>query len=364
MSTVTGTSSVYEEPSTMYEGSQKSIQSQLNLFVLPPTDVGTLFSGDYAQYFPTISIKENYNPLEFKISSDSNGYLDLKDSYLLLKCRIVLQDGKTCEESDIVAPDVLFFQIMFCNMELYLNRKLITDTSNFYAYKAYIRKHLSSNPIEKQNSLRNEFYYPNIEPDIFSNDPTTGDPGFTMRYEMTKKSKPFTLLGHLDAGLFNQDRYLPSDTDLTINMRRSLPQFCLCAANNEKPSYNGCPYRYDIDKATLFIRRKLIASKIIDEHRKLLAAGNTLKYPMNECEITTYTISKGMISNITDSVLSGRIPKIIVIGFVSSAAFNGELSHSAFNFSSYNMSEISLAVNVQSMEYKTIPFDFKEGDFL
>ena len=138
----------------------------------------------------------------------------------------------------------------------------------------------------------------------------------------------------------------------------------MCAANNEKPSYNGCPYRYDIDKATLFIRRKLIASKIIDEHRKLLAAGNTLKYPMNECEITTYTISKGMISNITDSVLSGRIPKIIVIGFVSSAAFNGELSHSAFNFSSYNMSEISLAVNVQSMEYKTIPFDFKEGDFL
>ena len=360
----TTTSSVFEEPNTMFEGSTKSIRSELDLTSIPGTDVSTLFYGDYSQYYPQISTRENYNPLEFRITPDSAGYLDLADSFLLIKCRIVLQDGKPCDENDIVSPGVLFLHSMFSNIELYVNNKLVKDSSNFYPYEAYIRKHLSTSPEEKQNGLLNEFYYPNNVPDNFSNDPSSGDQGFMKRFSMTQNSKSFTMLGRLDVNLFLQNRYLPSETLLTISLRRSPPQFCLNAPKETKNGFTGCPYTYQIIQAVLFIRRKIISPAIINEHRKDLASGKTLKYPMMDTEITTYSIGKGITSNIQENVLMGRIPKILVIGFVSSSALDGALTKSPFNFQNFNLSEINVSTNIQSMQYNTIPLDFSENDFL
>lgn len=98
-----------EDP-TMYPGSTQAYRSSVNLFSLPETDE-----------FQQVSLKENFNPLDFIISSESSSYIDLAESYLAITARIVRQDGAKCIATDKVAPCNLFFHAMFSNAEVYLN---------------------------------------------------------------------------------------------------------------------------------------------------------------------------------------------------------------------------------------------------
>ncbi|CAG7822191.1 unnamed protein product, partial [Allacma fusca] len=94
---------------------------------------------------------------------------------------------------------------MFSNLEIYLNGQLVSDSGNQYAQVAYLQRLLASSPSEKQGRLLNEFYYPNATPEAY----TAADVGFATRFNKTKNSQPFTLLGSLVANIFNQNRYLP-----------------------------------------------------------------------------------------------------------------------------------------------------------
>lgn len=112
-----------EDP-TMYTGSVQAFRSSVNLFSLPETDVSTLKSGEFQPFFPQVSLRENFNPLDFIITSESSSYIDLSESYLAITARIMRQDGAKCLPTDKVAPCNLFFHAMFSNAEVYLNGEL------------------------------------------------------------------------------------------------------------------------------------------------------------------------------------------------------------------------------------------------
>ena len=113
-------SNLTEDPTT-YHGSIEAFRSSVNLFTLPETDVSTLKSGELQPFFPQVSLKENFNPVDFIITSDNSSYIDLSESYLAITARIVRQDGAKCIATDKVAPCSLFFHAMFSNAEVYLN---------------------------------------------------------------------------------------------------------------------------------------------------------------------------------------------------------------------------------------------------
>ncbi|CAG7727687.1 unnamed protein product, partial [Allacma fusca] len=183
-------STIYGDTSSVFEGSEKTIRSELALSNLPFTEVSIVSSGDYAQFYPVVSVKESFNPISFNITGDSIGYLDLFDSFLSLKCKLTLQDGKSLEPADVVAPESLFFHAMFTSMEIHVNGQLFSSTQNLYPYQAIIKRLLSTSPLEKENELLNEFYYPNSTSDSF----VVGDEGFKVRHEKSKNSQHFTLL--------------------------------------------------------------------------------------------------------------------------------------------------------------------------
>ncbi|CAG7727069.1 unnamed protein product, partial [Allacma fusca] len=231
------TTSMYEETSSIFEGSEQTIRSELALSSLPSTEASRVSSGDYAQFFPVVSVKESFNPISFNIIGDSIGYLDLFDSFLSLKCKLTLQDGKSLEPADVVAPDSLFFHAIFTSMEVHVNGQLLSSTQNLYPYQAIIKRLLCTSPLEKQSTLLNEFYHPNAANDSF----VVGDEGFKVRHDKTKNSQHFTLLGKLDASIFCQTRYFPPDTSIWITLKRSLPEFCLTSALAKKTGFNGIP---------------------------------------------------------------------------------------------------------------------------
>ena len=347
---------VFENSATVYEGSQLATRSELALFDVPQTDVSTLFSSDYVQHFPLHSVSDNFNPLEFVLSTGTTGYMDLSSSFLLVSCKVVQANGQSTLGTHEVAPSNLFAHAMFSGLEVYLNNVLVFDSNNNYAMTAYIQRLLSSSESDKSNRLRAEFWWPNDEVNKFTK--TENDAGFMKRFTLTTSSKTFTMLTHLVANIFTQPRWFPSETEVRIVLWRSQPRFCL---DSETTDTTGtCPCRYDITRAVFYTARKVVSPFIIKNHRKMLNANNTMKYPTVETQVKSFAIASGLSSTILDSVVIGKIPKLIILGLVASDAYNGKLASSAFNFEHNNLSDVSVTWNGDTMEHRSIPMSFSK----
>ena len=157
---VTMDSELFNKPTT-YEGSSFSIRPELNSFNLPTTDISELYTTALEQVFPSLSIRDSNNPLEFSFTSSENNYINLANSYLALTTKIVKAYGNNCLDADKVAPSNLFFHLLFKNLEIYINGKCVVDTQNFYSFQAYITRLLNTPKSIKDTILQNELCYPN-----------------------------------------------------------------------------------------------------------------------------------------------------------------------------------------------------------
>ena len=227
--------SMFQDVPTYYEGSKLSLRSELALTSLPSTDISCLFSADYLPFYPVLPIRDQFAPCEFVINSDS--YLDLSDSYLHVVCRIIKENGEDCVAADKVAASNLMFHMLWKNLDVYVNGKLVFDSSNAYSIGAYINRLLTTPQAIKDTRLRTEFWYPNETPDEYGD--TT--PGYATRYEKTKLSQQFSLLGQLVNGLFKKNRFFVPQTEIRIVLRRNPANFCL---DNRADKDGTTPLKY------------------------------------------------------------------------------------------------------------------------
>ncbi|CAC5423992.1 unnamed protein product [Mytilus coruscus] len=70
-------------------------------------------------------------------------YVDLKRSKLYVKAKLVKGDGSSLTENEYVGPINLFLQSMFSQVEVTMQGKLVSSTTNHYPYKAMIQTLLS-----------------------------------------------------------------------------------------------------------------------------------------------------------------------------------------------------------------------------
>ena len=345
--------SPFDDRATMYDGSQVTLRSSLDLFSLPKTDISCAYSTQHMPVFPVLSVKDGENPLEFIVNTETS-YVDLSETYLKVAFRVTKDDGKPCATSDEVAPANLMFGLMFKNMEVYLNNKLVSDTSNNYPYVHYIQRLLTMPESLKNSILKGEFYYPDATPDAFDLSTTPKPPGFEKRFEASKVSQPVVLLGQLVGGLFQQQRWLGPGNELKIVLRRSHPKFCL---DSKVTTTN---YKVDVKSAVLLVQKKPVTQKVTEIHRSLLEKNETMKYILNEPVVKTATIPSGVSSYTTEGIIVGRVPKVLCIGLVSNEAYNGNLTKSPMNFAHNNLSEVTVTWNnAESIESRTIPLNFK-----
>ena len=71
--------SLFSEKPQIYEGSAQYVNADLS-YALPATDVSMDKVPARVPYFPITSLKEPYAPVEFLITPDSYGYVDLKNT--------------------------------------------------------------------------------------------------------------------------------------------------------------------------------------------------------------------------------------------------------------------------------------------
>ncbi|GBN20891.1 Uncharacterized protein F54H12.2, partial [Araneus ventricosus] len=327
----------------LLKDSLECVKSELELFHLPGTQTA-IQGGHWTQFFPLSNVT-NGGPVEFHISETGDDYIDLSQTQLYVKARIVKQDVTALKTDSKIGPVNLFLHSLFSQVDVSLNDHLVSSSNNTYPYRAYIETLLNHGYGSKTSQRTTEMFYKDNE--------VSGD-GLKKRSEFFKLSSVVDMIGGLHFDLFNQERHLLNMVDIKINLIRSTPEFCLIGEA-------GC--KVVLDHVSLFIRKVRVSSGVTLGHAKALEK-TTAKYPITRVSCKAYSIPQGSMSFVQDNVYVGQLPKRLVIGCVDNDAFHGSLSKNPFNFKHFNLNFIGLYVDGQSVPYNPLEPNFDQDKYI
>lgn len=118
----------------LHSQSCECVKSELDIFSVPPTQT-SIEHGQWVEHHPLATITDN-GPIEFSISGSGEDYLDLGNTLLYVRAQIVKADGTNLPEDAEVGPTNLWLHSLFSQVDVSLNEKLISPSTNTYPYRA------------------------------------------------------------------------------------------------------------------------------------------------------------------------------------------------------------------------------------
>lgn len=200
----------------LLKDSPECAKSELNLFTLPPTQT-VIEKGHWVQYHP-IANSSDGGPVEFLISGSGEDYIDLSETRIYVKAKIVSSegkdlkvnttdsDGKTTENK--IGPINLFLHSLFSQVDVSLNERVVFSSDNTYAYRAYIETLLNNGYDSKTSQLSSELYYKDTagKMNAYEESGDNVNHGFMKRAALFKENTTVDMMGRLHVDIFNQDR--------------------------------------------------------------------------------------------------------------------------------------------------------------
>ncbi|XP_035212161.1 uncharacterized protein F54H12.2-like [Stegodyphus dumicola] len=278
-------------------------------------------------------------PIEFHISGGED-YLDLSETHLYVKAKILNSDGSHLQKDAKVGPVNLFLHSLFSQIDVKLNERLITSSDNTYPYRALIETLLNHGYDTKVSQLTSELFYKDT-PGHMNID---GNEGFNKRAECRL---------HLD--LFHQERLLLNLVDVKLKLIRSKPEFCLMAENGD--------YKVALEHVSLFVRKVHVSPAVSLGHAKALEKGSA-KYPIQRVLCKVFSIPQGNMSFVQDNVFVGQMPKRIIVACLDNDALNGNYKKSPFEFKHYHMNFIGVYVDGQPLPYNPVEPNFDQNNYI
>ena len=301
-------------------------------------------------YHPLTSLSSG-GPIEFHVPGTVDEYIDLNDIQLLLHAKILKPDGK-----DIVAADKVAFinqpiSSLFQDVFLTIGDKQVEGGQHCYPYNGYLSSLLQFHPSAKKSHMQ-AWGWNEDEPGKFNND---SNEGFEFRKKETELSQVWELQGPLFLDLTRQSRYLLPQIDLRFKFLPAKAEFVLQDLGKTTNAYT-----YRITKAILYVRRMRVKDSVISGHSRGLKSQNA-KYHLNHVDISSFTITKGNRDFIKDRLFPSQTPKMLIIGCLNHAAFNGSYHTNPFDFQHFNLNKIGLYRDGELVPGQIFTPDFAEG---
>lgn len=346
------------------------VKSELELFETKPTQTAIIRSR-IEEINPLVSITQS-ETLEFQIVAGESEYIDLQQSTLYLRCKIVDNENRalnerkadgTINENAMVFPINYLIGSLFSQVEVFLNNKQVGSSSSLYPYRAYLETLLSYNADAKEHQLRGSGYFKDkggelmdsVDDEVFAG--TSKNKGAVERFKWVKYSKTFEVEGKLHNEIFNQHKLILSKVPVYIKLQKSRPAFFLMS------KVHTSEYRLVIEKAVFRANIKTVADYVREAQEERLKEVNA-KYPVTRVESKFYVRAAGLSDLSEPNIVSGsELPRRVIIGLVSTNAFNGSLKANPFNFQHFNVSSIKLRVNGQDAPYGELKLDY-ENDMI
>ncbi|XP_056022006.1 uncharacterized protein F54H12.2-like [Ostrea edulis] len=360
----------------------------LELFKVPPTNV-TIEDSKWMEYYPISStLNSDTAPIEFEIKGQGDEYLDLSQSYLQMICKFTKGDGTSLTGGNSTSTPVNnILHSLFSEIDVSLNGKVITPGTDTYLYKAYLEKLLSYSHRTLKTQMKactlwekdtaghmdevglaaltqpdKQFAVAGDTLTINAVIPTPVYPdnsknvGLRKRHEKIDNSKVIVLMDRLHLDLFQQEKCLPNGVDVRLRFNRARSQFYMMTAA-------GSSGKVAIQSMILWVRKVKPIPNIVNLINQQLST-QTAKYPLRRVEVKTFTIPTGTQSKITDHLFQGQMLKLILVGFVENAAFNGDDTKNPFHFKNQQVKKLEVSINGEMIETRPLEPNFNDDQYL
>ena len=235
--------------------------------------------------------------------------MDLARTQLYLKAKITKPNGANLDPDTEVGPVNLFLHSLVSQVDVYLDERLISPSTNTYPYRAMLETLLNYGEEAKKIQLPMSLFY-NDTPDKMSEH--LANMGLKARYAFTKNSNTVDMIGLIHSDLFFQERLLLNGVNLRLKLNRAKRSFCLVS------SAVNPQFKVVITQAILYVSYK--GAPAISLGHAAASKQATAKYPIRRIQCKVLSIPGGFPTFTPDNIFLGQIPKLIVLGLVDTEA--------------------------------------------
>lgn len=338
----------------VHDSSCECAKSELDLFNIPPTQTA-IESSQWVEHRPLTSLSDSA-PIEFVVTGSGEEYVDLSETYLQVTAQITKTNGGDLvtknedgtDGADIgIGPVNNWIHSLFSQVDVSLNGRLITPSTNTYPFRAYMETLLTYGPAAKKSHLTGSLWYKDTAGHM--DKVTAENDGFTQRRKWVKNSRTVTMIGRPHVDLCFQDRLMLNGIDMKMRFVRSKDAFNLMGDG-----------KVVIKDMSLFVRKVKVHPSVQLGHIKALDRA-TAKYPVKRVETKVFSIPKNNMSANQENLFLGQLPNRVVIGLVENTAFSGAVDKSPFNFKHFDVDFLALYVDGVQVPSKPLQPDF-EGE--
>ena len=332
--------------------------NQLQLFK-PKTFPQELFGNEYMTLEPYRLLNDKTSaPIEF-VLKENKEYIDLQETVLRIKCKIVNSDGTALTAPAAAGDDNIALvnnamHSLFSDVTLSINSKRIEGGDKMYPYKAYINSAFRYSKEVQEGQL---FSIGFVRDEATKMD-DVANAAFLKRKTWTTLSSSKEFIGKLHLGMFNQDRLLVPGADLHLKLERAKDAFCVFNNNNKLQP------KVIIEAAFLDLLTVKVNPQIMHNHVTTLARGIPAEYPFHRVEMDVMTIAENQQGEKKGFLFGGQIPKYVIMVMVSNSAMNGDYKKNPFNFKFFNANYIHLTKDKEPVPFEAFEPDFKNNDYL
>ena len=329
----------------MHHESQECTKSEVDLLTIPATQT-SISKAQWIEYHPISKITDS-GQIKFYVSATGDEYLDLARTQLFVKAKITKANGTAIDGDTQVCPVNLFLHSLFSQVDVSLNERLISPTTNTYHSCAMIETLLDYGVEAKKSHLSMAMFYKDTPGKMDVANPVPADDaankGLKVRYDFTKESHIVDIMRPIHSDIFLEDRLMLNGVNLTIKLNRAKNSFCLMS------SAAAPTFKVVITEAVLFVHKVKLASSIILSHAAALKHSSA-KYPVRRIDCKVLSIPRGFSSFNPYNLFLGHISKRIVLVLVDFQAYNGTYSTNPFNFKHHNLTQVGVYVDGEQID--------------
>ncbi len=341
-----------------FEHSDMMPNKNLILFEVPPTNFG-VDRIHWTEYRTSAPLTEE-GPVEFAISGSGKQYIDLHNTRLYIKAKIVKPNGDPLPKPFKVAgagatadnfnpehnvgPVNLWLHSLFSQVDLLMQQNVV-NACTVYPYKSFMETLIY--PYEPRLGEAELFYK-----DDFSNMDSTevwANKGLKRRALKVLYNTEYDMEGPLHLDLCQQERYILDGVDIGLRLWQSKNSFRLMSAVGE------C--RVLITEAVLKVCKVDVADGVRENHMKILKQQKAL-YPYQRTEMKFFNVKEGSNECMLDDIFQGEVPNKLVFGLVTAQSFNGHIDKNPYNFKHCKISEVGVKVDDMPVPVKAYTPNF------
>ena len=330
------------------------LDNDLSLFQPPEVETGTL-TKEWITHRPINQITDGA-PIEFHVPGTSTTYIDLKNTLVYLKFKIVKSDGANLEATDKERPINNLLHSVFSQVDVHLQQQSTTEVGTNYPYKAYLDTLLQE---ECQHALNCSLFIKDEGGSDMDNTASDGtNNALYLRSRLTASSKEVELIGRLKVDLCQQDRLILNGVPLYIKLWQSPDAFRLSAKSGLTDLY-----KLKITETSLKVCYVKVNPHVVVGQSETLKTTDAV-YPYTRSVLKTYSVPRGQYSFITNDLFQGEVPQEVIVGLVKSSAVSGSYFANPFNFKNYDCNYAGFFVDGKSTPFEPLQPNYKSDQFV